>query len=191
MRIDYTGYFWQDEKVRIRKATLEDWETFYMNYFDSDARFFLDNEIELPRDAENAKEHWRQFIERASGDKNFAFTIETHNGQYVGGAYLNSIDERNGTFGIGIVTDRTLRGQGYGTAIMRILLDYAFNERRLHKYNAFVVEGNIASETMLKKLGCVHEGVIRETIYHQGRYWNEIHYGITVNEFNEKWKRNE
>ena len=52
------------------------------------------------------------------------------------------------------------------------------------KYNSFVVEGNIASETMLKKMGCKLEGIIRETIYHQGKYWNEIHYGITAEEFN-------
>ncbi|MCL2754054.1 MAG: GNAT family N-acetyltransferase [Defluviitaleaceae bacterium] len=187
MEIDYSNYFWQNEKVRLRRATADDWDMFYYNYFDSDARFFLDNEIELPGNEENAKEHWCNFIENTEKSRNFAFTTETLDGKKVGGAYLNSIDERNGTFGIGIVVDRNSRGKGYGFFTMKIILNYAFNERRLHKYNTFVVEGNIASETMMKKLGCKYEGTRRENIYHKGKYWNEIHYGITASEFNEKW----
>ena len=184
MQIDYANYFWQNDKVRLRKATADDWEAFYANCFDSQARFFLDNLIELPRDAQNAKELWINFIEKASTDKNFAFAIETLDGTYVGSAFLNSINERNGTFGIGLVMEKACRGQGLGTAAMRILLNYAFNERRLNKYNGFVVEGNLASEHMLKKLGMTHEGVRRETIFHKGEYLNEIHYGITAKEFN-------
>jgi len=189
MKIDHSNYYWQNETVRLRRATIDDWDMFYLNYFDSDARFFLDSEIELPRDQESAKEHWRAFIENTEKSNNFAFTVETLNGEKVGGAYLNSIDERNGTFGVGIVIDRNCRGKGYGLSTMRIVLDYAFNERRLHKYNTFIIEGNIASETMMKKLGCKHEGVVRETIYHQGKYWSEVHYGMTADEFNEKWKK--
>jgi RimJ/RimL family protein N-acetyltransferase len=189
MKINYLNYYWQNEKVRLRRATADDWDIFYLNYYDSNARFFLDSEIELPRNEENAKEHWRGFMENTAKSNNFAFTIETVDGKNVGSAYLNSINERNGTFGVGMIIDRDCRGQGFGTAAMKIILDYAFNERRLHKYNSFVIEGNTASETMLVKLGCTHEGVVRETIFHEGKYWNEIHYGITADEFNMKWRK--
>ena len=189
MNIDYTSWYWQNDRVRLRRATVDDWDAFYTNYYDSIGRFFLDSEIELPRDEDNAREHWREFVENTAKGSNFIFTIETLSGEKVGSAYLNAIDERNGTFGVGMVIDRNCRGQGYGTAALRIIFDYAFNERRLHKYNAFVIEGNIASETMLKKIGCAHEGVVRETIYHQGHYWNEIHYGITAEAFNVRWQR--
>ena len=91
-------------------------------------------------------------------------------------------------FGRGMIMDRSCRGQGYGTAATRILLDYAFNERRLHKYNTFVIDGNTMSETMMQKIGRKHEGTVRETVYHQGQYWNELHYGITAEEFDERWK---
>ncbi len=189
MEVDYSNYFWQNEKVRLRRATVDDWDVFYTNYFDSQARFFLDSEIELPRNEDDAKEHWRKFIEDTAKNSNFIFAIETLDGIKVGSAFLNSVDERNGTFGVGMIIDRSHRGKGIGTSALRIIFDYAFNERRLHKYSSFVIEGNIASETMLKNIGCKHEGVVRETIYHQGRYWNEIHYGITAEEFNEKWGR--
>lgn len=191
MKIDYSQYYWQNDKVRLRRATADDWDMFYSNCFDSAARFFLDSAIELPRNEADAKESWKQFVDDTEKSSSFIFTIESLNGEKAGSAFLNAIDERNGTFGLGMIMDFNHRGKGYGTAAMRIILDYAFNERRLHKYNGFVLEGNIPSETMLLKIGCRHEGVVRETIYHQGRYWNEIHYGITAEEFNAKWTQSE
>jgi len=188
MKIDYSNYYWQNEKVRLRRATAEDWDAFYINYYDSEARFFLDNEIELPLDEGGAKAHWAEFVESTAKSRNFIFTIENLDGEKVGSAYLNSINERNGTFGLGMIVDGKARGKGYGQAALRLILNYAFNERRLHKYNAFVVEGNIGSATMLTRVGCKLEGVIRETIYHNGKHWNQVHYGMTAKEFNEKWQ---
>jgi len=75
--------------------------------------------------------------------------------------------------------DRDHRGKGYGTAAMQLVLRYAFMERRLNKYYGHVLEGNIASATMLKKLGCEQEGVRKQMIYTDGRYHDEILFGLT------------
>ncbi len=187
MQTDCSRYFWQNEKVKLSRATVEDWDLFYSNYFDSDARFLLDSEVELPRDEDNAKEFWKQFVEDTEKSDNFIFTISSLTGEKVGSAYLNSIDERNGTFGIGMIIDQNFRGKGYGAAALLILFEYAFNERRLHKYNTGVIKGNIGSETLVKKMGCKQEGLIRETIFHEGGYREEMRYGITAEEFNAKW----
>ncbi|MGG4046224.1 hypothetical protein [Paenibacillus favisporus] len=37
--------------------------------------------------------------------------------------------------------DKEHRGKGHGTQEMEILLNYAFLERRLHKFNDCVLEG--------------------------------------------------
>ena len=100
------------------------------------------------------------------------FTIDTLDGIVVGGLNLNGINERNGTFGIGIQIGMEYRGKGYGTAAMRILLKYTFLERRLNKFNSGCVEGNVASTTMHKKFSCVQEGVRRQMYYSNGRYFN-------------------
>ncbi|MEK3767787.1 GNAT family N-acetyltransferase [Paenibacillus sp. FSL R5-0887] len=88
--IDYSHYFGQDEKIRLRLFT---------------------------------------FAEFSS--QRLMFTIENLNGEYVGGVNLNSIDEKNGTFSIGVQVDRDHRGKGYGTRAINILLKYAFLELRL------------------------------------------------------------
>lgn len=189
MKVNYDTYYWQNDIVRLRPATVDDWDEFYQNYFDSPARFLLDSLIELPLTEYEAKEVWSEFIESSKKKGRINFSVETLDGIKVGGLSLSGIDERNGTFGIGMQIGRDYRGKGYGTAAMKILLDYAFNERRLNKYQSFVIEGNIPSETMLKKLGCVKEGVIRGTTYHQGKYWDEIHYGLFAKEFNALHKK--
>lgn len=55
------------------------------------------------------------------------FTIEDLHGENVGGVNLNSIDEKNGTFSIGVQVDKDHRGKGYGTRAITILLKYAFS----------------------------------------------------------------
>jgi len=187
--ISYENYYWQNELVRLRAGTFEDWEDAYVNMFDSKARFLLQEEIELPPVAEIVQEKAKEFAGFNEQTGRLMFTIETLDGIAVGGLNLNGIDERNGTFGIGIQVGIEYRGKGYGTAAMRILLKYAFLERRLNKFNVWCVEGNVSSIAMLKKLGCIQEGVRRQIVYSGGRYLDGILFGLTKDEFVENERK--
>ncbi len=187
--ISYENYYWQNELVRLRASTFEDWEDGYPNYFDSQARFLLEEEIELPPVAEAVQEEARKFANFNQETGRLMFTIETLDGTAVGGLNLNSINERNGTFGIGIQIGVGYRGKGYGTAAMRTLLKYAFLERRLNKFNSGCVEGNLASIAMHKTLGCIQEGVRRQMYYSNGRYFDDILFGLTKDEFIENERK--
>lgn len=172
----------------MRAIQAEDWEGHYYNRFDTPARRLLESVVELPPTIAEAKSFAEKFAEFPSDEGRIMFTIEDLNGENVGGINLNSIDERNGTFSIGIQIDRDYRGRRYGFRAMRILLRYAFFERRLNKFNDYVLQGNEASTMMLKKLGCIQEGVRRKVIYTNGQYLDEILFGLTKDEFikNEK-----
>ncbi len=182
-KINYDKYYWQNDLVRLRAMREEDWEDAYYNQFDSQARRMLQYELELPPVTESIQESIRNFSGFNSGTGRLMFTIENLDGAAVGAVNINSVDERNGTFSIGMQIGIDYRGKGYGTAAMRILLRYAFCERRLNKYYGSIIEGNVGSMTMLKKLGCVQEGVRRQMIYTDGRYLDEILFGLTKDEF--------
>lgn len=181
--IDYSQYFWQDDKVRLRALREEDWEDHYYNRFDTPARRLLECAVELPPTHVEAKNFTENFSDFSLGKGRIMFTIVNMDGENVGGVNLNSIDERNGTFSIGIQIDRDHRGKGYGTRAVRILLNYAFFERRLNKFNDYVLEGNEPSAAMMRKLGCVQEGVRRQVIYTDGKYQDMILFGLTKDEF--------
>ena len=155
-----------------------DWEGHYFNRFDTPARRLLNYEVELPPTYTEAEEFVTNFRD-FSGTGRIMFTIENLDGENIGGININSIDERNGTFSIGMQIDRDHRGKGYGTAAMKIILNYAFLERRLNKYYGSVLEGNITSATMLKKLGCFEEGRRCQMVYTEGKYHDEILFGLT------------
>lgn len=184
--IDYSQYFWQDDKVRLRALRGEDWEDHYYNRFDTPARRLLECAVELPPTHVEAKSFTENFSDFSFAKGRIMFTIENMDGENVGGVNLNSIDERNGTFSIGIQIDRDHRGKGYGTRAVRILLNYAFFERRLNKFNDYVLQGNEPSAAMMRKLGCVQEGVRRQVIYMDGKYQDLILFGLTKDEFMEK-----
>lgn len=187
--IDDSNYFWQDDKVRLRAIQLEDWEGDYISNFDTPARRLLECAIELPPTIAGSKKFAEKNAGFTSTNGRIMFTIENLECKSIGGINLNSIDERNGTFSIGIVIDKEYRGSGYGTRAMKILLKYAFLERRLNKFNDYVLEGNEGSAKMMKKLGCVQEGVRRQVVYLNGQYLDFILFGLTKDEFIENQKR--
>ena len=172
--ISYENYYWQNEAVKLRALKFEDWENDFPNYFDSSARFLLEEEIELPPVEEIVQEQYRKYANFNPETGILMFAIENLDGVPVGGLNLNSINERHGTFSIGIQIGTGYRSKGYGTAAMRILLKYAFLERRLNKFNSGCIEGNIASIKMHEKLGCVQEGARRHIYYSDGRYFDRI-----------------
>jgi RimJ/RimL family protein N-acetyltransferase len=181
--ISYDKYYWQNELVRLRALTLDDWEVSYPSYFDSRSRFLLQEEMELPPVKATIQEEYQRFANFNPETGRIMFTIETLDGIAAGGLNLNNINERHGTFSIGIQILMEYRSKGYGTAAVRILLKYAFLERRLNKFNSGCLEGNIESMAMHKKLGCVQEGIRRQMYYSHGRYFDGILYGLTKDEF--------
>ena len=140
---------------------------------------FRSCEIPLPPTAAESQKFSERIKDLSNvGDRTF-FAIETLDGTIVGRTNILQDDHIHGTFEIATTIDREYRGKGYGTASMKIMLNYAFMERRLNKYCASIMEGNAGSIGMHEKLGCVQEGFCKENIYTNGKYYAEIWYGLT------------
>jgi len=74
--------------------------------------------------------------------------------------------------------------QRYAQAAARLMLDYAFNERRMNRCDTGFMEGDTGNMELFEKLGFKKEGVKRQQVFHQGRYWDEHLYGLLAEEFN-------
>ena len=179
--IDYSGYFWQNDLVRLRRPRAEEWEVSLPGMYNSARRFFTQGEQELPWDERSWQESWASYVKaNQAGDTWVLFTVETLEGRDVGGGNLHGIDERNGTFGFCINTEE----ERYTVAAARLMLDYAFNERRLHKCHNYALEGDTRAIAEYEALGFKKEGVLRGQVFHRGKYWDEHHYGLLAEEFN-------
>jgi len=177
---DYSKYFWQNDLVRVRRAKPEDWKHNYHNLYISEDRFFTDYEQELPWDEETRKENWENYIKANwNSDEHIIFIFETHAGEYVGGGNLHGIDERHGTFGMYVYSDDDC----YAIAGAKLMLEYAFNERRLNNCHTGFIENDTTYKPVFEKLGFKLEGTRRQQVFHKGKYLDECLYGLLAEEF--------
>jgi RimJ/RimL family protein N-acetyltransferase len=183
--MDYSRYFWQGQLVRLRPLQEDDLDNTLDARLDSPARQVLQLGVELPVTADEA----RAFLERRGGcnDVNgvIVFAVETLAGERVGGISYHTRDRKNGTFSFGVAIDRPHWGHGYAEDAARILLRYAFFERRYQKCNSACIASNAASVRLHEKLGFLTEGRPRRNVYFDGVHHDELLFGLTIEEFRE------
>jgi RimJ/RimL family protein N-acetyltransferase len=184
--MDYSLYFWQGEKVRLRPLRIEDAEQFFINSLDSPSRQLLQLGIELPTSVELLKSSLEKYVGCKDADGVILFVVENLEGVNVGGISLHSRDQKNGTFSFGIVIDREHREKGYAEDAVRILLRYGFWERRYQKCNSACLHTNEASIKLHKKLGFVEEGRRRRQVFFNGEHYDDVLFGLTREEFDAK-----
>jgi len=181
--LDYTNYFWAGEKVRLRGLTEDDAESAFANTLDSPGREMLQLGIELPTSVEALRAELGKRANCKDVDGVILFAIEDQGGACVGGVSLHTPSLKNGTFGFGVNVHAPHRGKGYATDAVRILLKYCFHARRFQKCNSACVETNAASIALHKKLGFVEEGRRRRHLFLDGRFYDDILFGLTREEF--------
>lgn len=184
------GYFWQNEKIKLRLSKKSDWIYFYESCKDSETRFMFYTESELPFDREVCRKKFADFLKSAKKKGRVDLTVINCEGDVVGSIDLYDVDHRAGTFQIATYIMPRHAGKGYGEAALSLMLEYCFFEMRLHKYNARIIKENEKSIRLHEKLGARLEGVLSDMFYHRGRYYDLLWYGLTKEEF-EKQKAKE
>ena len=186
--MDYSKYFWQGEKVRLRPLTIEDAEKTFIDCLDTPSRQLLQLGTELPTTLEMEKELVSKYADCKDVDGIIIFAIENLEGVYMGSISLHSRHPKNGTFGMGLGISRQYRRQGYAEEAARILMRYCFFEKRFQKCNSACLGTNEASIAFHKKLGFIEEGCRRRNFFFDGQYHDDVLFGLTKEEFEEKSK---
>jgi len=74
-------------------------------------------------------------------------------------------------------------GRGYTSEAGRAILEFGFNELRLHRIIAWCNADNLASVHLLEKLGMQLEGRLREQEYFKSRWWDSLLFAILEHEW--------
>jgi len=184
---DYSRYFWQGEKTKLRSWQLEDAELRFMASLDSQTVALHQDGIELPTSLALQKE-WLEKIAGSKDSDMIRFAMENLDGITVGWITLHSRDQKNGTFGFGVAIYREYRGNGYAVDAVRTVLKYGFWEQRYQKCNSMCLHTNDASIRLHEKLGFIDEGRIRRSCFYDGKYHDDLLFGMTREEFDERMK---
>lgn len=178
------SYYWQGARVRLRPMHRDDVTRWLAEeQSDSEAVRFLNCGMDLPKSEHAAQAFADRYAEFNNREERIMFSIETLDGELVGGINIHSMDQKNGTFETGSRIYRPYRGNGYGFEAKIIVLRYAFHELRFQKYTIHCLETNQPMIAHAARLGCQQEGRIRRHIYTNGRYYDELIFGLTREEF--------
>ena len=102
----------------------------------------------------------------------------------IGEVVINQIDRDNNCANIRIaIFSPDDYGGGYGTEAMRMMVDYGFRELKLHRISLGVFAFNPRAIRVYEKVGFKREGVLRDILFYDGEYHDEIVMSILEHEW--------
>jgi len=162
--------------LKGKHVSLRPIEKEHIKYF---LRWFNDQEVAhyitvfLPM-TKGEEEKW---VEELTNKKHTDITllIVAENNTPIGNLGLHRIDARNRTATLGItIGDKNYWGRGYGSEAIELLLSYAFNTLNLRKVCLSVIDFNERAIRCYEKCGFRVEGRLREQLFRNGEYRDEV-----------------
>jgi RimJ/RimL family protein N-acetyltransferase len=121
---------------------------------------------------EAMEERWFERMLDAHGTDRFFFVIcRRADDRPVGSIDLHAVDLHHGGASLGIaIGDPDDTGQGYGSAALRALVGFAFDELRLERVELDVYAFNDGARRVYERVGFVHEGTRRRALFRDGAF---------------------
>lgn len=173
----YTG-----QKVRLREYRKEDIELALKYFNDPEVKRFLLPGIPYPLTL-HEEQKWFEAI--SAFKDSYDFALETlDKGHFIGGCSISNVQWKNSVATIGIsIGDKEYWGNGYGTDALKVLLSFIFNEMNINKVNLTVYSFNERAIKSYEKCGFKVEGILRQEIFKDGKYYDKVAMGILREEF--------
>jgi RimJ/RimL family protein N-acetyltransferase len=109
--------------------------------------------------------------------------VELASRELAGQVALWGIDEHNRMAHIGIELRPAFRGRGLGADAVRVVCRYGFALRGLHRLQLETLADNHAMIAVAEKLGFAREGVTRGSSWMNGRFMDDVIFGLLAEEF--------
>jgi RimJ/RimL family protein N-acetyltransferase len=95
--------------------------------------------------------------------------------ELLGAIGLHAIDfkNRHARFGL-FLGVKSEWGKGYGTEATALIVRHAFETLNLNRVWLHVLEDNLGGIRAYEKVGFQKEGVLRQSHYREGRYWDSL-----------------
>ena len=105
--------------------------------------------------------------------------------ELIGSLSLFGIQPRDRSATLGIALGREFIGRGYGSDAMRVIVAYGFRELGLHRIQLGVAPFNQGGIRAYEKAGFREEGRLRQSVLHDGRWYDEILMSVLEHEWAE------
>ena len=161
------------ERVRLRGVRDDDLPTLAKWEMDPGRLTTLSNRLTPPSEAA-ARERIAKWSTNQQADLGLAIETLDDPPVLVGNIGLFDVRTKDRGATLGIALGREYIGRGYGTDAVRVIVDYGFREMGLHRIQLSVAPYNPAGMRAYEKAGFVEEGRHRESVLHDGRWYDEV-----------------
>jgi ribosomal-protein-alanine N-acetyltransferase len=177
---EFDTAFIKGRQIYLRPVRLSDVnENYYQWLNDPEVTAYLEIR-HVPHSLESIK----RYVEAMGDNPNeilLAICLK-ENGRHVGNIKLGPINWIHRFAEVSLVVgEKSIWGKGIGTEALRLLSCFAFDVLNLHKLRSGCYEGNIGSAKAFLKADFVQEGILRNQWHINGRYQNEIVFGLCRN----------
>jgi RimJ/RimL family protein N-acetyltransferase len=133
----------------------------------------------------------RFFEARVVGPDALAMAVhERATERLIGTCAFSQLDGENGSAMYHItIGEPDVWGRGYGTEATRLMLAHAFGTLGIHRVALFVFEFNERAIRAYRRCGFVVEGRSRESIWRDGRWWDELAMSVLEPDWREGQER--
>lgn len=140
--------------------------------------------VDRVKSADEAGELIRGWLQQYARNDGFVAGI-WFKGRLAGIINLNYIHWQNRCTNIGYWLGESFQGQGIVTKSCRALINYAFNERELHRIEIDPPASNLKSCAIAERLGFYKEGFLRKKWLVRGEYVDGVLYSLLA----EDWQK--
>ena len=120
------------------------------------------------------------------GDEAACFSVVSlEDDELAGEALLWGIDTHNRSAHLGISLRPAFRSRGFGVDVVRVLCDYGFAVRGLHRLQLETLADNTAMIHTATRAGFTQEGKLRRSAWANGEFVDEVIFGLLA----DTWRR--
>ncbi len=121
-------------------------------------------------------ESLREYVKNVCLSPNdFAFAIFINNETHIGNVKIGNINWMHRFAEIGLlIGERSFRGRGLGTEVIRRATEYAFKELNINKLVAGIYSPNVASYKAFSKAGYREVGILKNHRFYKGDFVDEF-----------------
>ncbi|MBY8880210.1 GNAT family N-acetyltransferase [Actinacidiphila acidipaludis] len=155
------------------RATLEPLEPWQADEFLAHidrGRDFIGQHVGLPdlvTDLASARTWLQSYADKAAADTGRLYGIRL-DGLLVGGVLFRVFDAATGTCEAGCWLEPAAVGRGLVTRAVRLLIDWAVDQREMHRVEWHVSAVNTPSVKVAQRLGMTRDGVLRQDFPYRG-----------------------
>jgi RimJ/RimL family protein N-acetyltransferase len=170
------------ERVRLRGVREDDLPRLARWEMDPGRMATQSNWVIPPSEAA-ARERILKWSANQEDDTSFAIETLGDPAELVGNVGLWGARPKDRCATLGIALGREHIGRGYGTDAVRVIVGYGFREIGLHRIQLEVAPFNPAGIRAYEKAGFTEEGRLRESVLHDGRWYDQVLLSILDHEW--------